>query len=807
MSDMKNEASALGGRPPAQYLSGAAAEVLVSPVADELRHSFLEYAMSVIVSRALPDVRDGLKPVQRRILWSMHRNRLRPDSSYRKSATVVGDVMAYYHPHGDAAIYDTMVRMAQPFANMLPPIDGQGNFGTLDDPAAAARYTEARMMSSALLMTSELGEDTVDMRPNYDGKETEPSVLPARVPYLLVNGATGIAVGLATRMAPHNLNEVLAALKHLLADPSATVDDLMVHLPGPDLPTGGIVIDDEGGVREAYLTGRGRFRMRALGEITEVSARRKGAVFSELPYEVGPEKVVARVNQLLAEKKLPGVSRVLNLTDRKGTRLVVEFKTGFAPEKVLADLYRLTPLEESFSINQIALVDGRPKVLGLVELCSLFLEHRFDVVRRRTTYRLRRAEARAHIVEGLIIALDAIDEVVTIIRTSKTADAARTKLRRRFSLSEIQANHILDMQLRRLTSMEVSTLKAELKELRAKIADLKDLLASRDRQVAVIGAELDEVSASVGTPRRSRLTRKLDDPVIVDEPADTSLAVVTLSAAGLVARRSVPVAYKPSKTGLIVSHVVTTGDAEVGIVTASGLLSVARVADLPQPSGRSRGGVAADFFTLSGDDRPVALVPFDSEVPLLMMTRSGQVKRLNPADLQPREGVSLLRLDPQDRLVAVFFAPDDVDVVAVSALGQLLRFAAESVRPQGRSGGGVAGVRLTDGDRVLTAVPGVDDATLVTVSDAGRVKLTAIGEYPRKGRATGGVRCHRFLKGESELVLAGAAVRPVLFAGSGPVPSDGLAGRRDGSGVVPDAGPVTLLGEAALSDTLRSVSA
>lgn len=783
-------------------LSAAAAEVLSSPVTDELRHSFLEYAMSVIVSRALPDVRDGLKPVQRRILWSMHRNRLRPDSGYRKSATVVGDVMAHYHPHGDAAIYDTMVRMAQPFANMLPPIDGQGNFGTPDDPAAAARYTEARMMPSALLMTSELGEDTVDMRPNYDGKETEPTALPARVPYLLVNGATGIAVGLATRMAPHNLVEVVAALKHLLAHPDASVDDLMRHLPGPDLPTGGIVIDDEGGVRDAYLTGRGRFRMRAHGEVTEVSARRKGVVFTELPYEVGPEKVVARVNQLLGEKKLPGVSKVVNLTDRKGTRLVVEFKTGFSPDRVLADLYRLTPLEESFSMNQIALVDGRPRVLGLVELCQLFLDHRFEVVRRRTSFRLQKAEARAHIVEGLIVALDAIDEVVSIIRASRTADAARTKLRRRFSLSEVQANHILDMQLRRLTSMEVSTLRAELKELRARIKDLSDLLSSRPRQAQVIAGELDEVSELVGVPRRSRMVKELEE-VSFDAPVDDAPAMVTLSAAGLVARREVPSAYRPSHADALVAHLPTSLDAQVGLVTSHGMLRVARVADLPQPAGRSKGGLVTDFFTLESDERPVGLVRFDATQPLVLMTAGGQVKRLAPAELKARDGMSLMRLEPGERIVSAFFAADDDDLVAISAAGQLLRFAAGTVRPQGRAGGGVAGMRLAEGDRVLCCGLLAASAAVVTVSDAGRTKVTAASEYPRKGRATSGVRCHRLLKGEEGLVFAAVAVSPTLLARTATVPPDGLVGRRDASGVLPEEGAVVATVSAPLVAALR----
>ena len=782
--------------------SADAAEIINSPVTDELQHSFLEYAMSVIVSRALPDVRDGLKPVQRRILWSMHKNRLRPETSYRKSATVVGDVMAKYHPHGDAAIYDTMVRMAQPFANLVPPIDGQGNFGTLDDPAAAARYTEARMTPAAVIMTEELGEDTVDLRPNYDGKESEPAVLPAGLPYLLVNGATGIAVGLATRMAPHNLLEVVAALRHLLKHPDATLEDLMVHLPGPDLPTGGLIIDDEGGVKAAYATGRGRFRMRAVGEVTDVSARRKGVVFDQLPYEVGPEKVVARINQLLNEKKLPGVSRVLNLTDRKGTRLVVEFKTGFAPQSVLAELYRTTPLEESFSINTIALVDGRPRTLTLIELLQLYLDHRFDVVQRRTRHRLSKAEARAHIVEGLIIALDAIDEVVAIIRASKTAEAAKGKLVRTFKLSDTQATHILDMQLRRLTSMEVSSLKAELKELRARIADLADLLSSRPRQSQMISDELGAVAAKVGLPRRSRITTQVDD-VSPAAPVEDEPTVVTLSASGLVGRDGAPAGRKPSRGDVLISRVATSTAAEVGVVTADGRLCRALVAGLPPVEGRSRGGQASEFFTLSGAE-PVALVALSPGAPgLVLVTRRGVVKRVSGEELSAtKDQAPVMTLkEPGDALVAALALPAAAGdgeaqqaVALVSSCARLLRFPLASVREQGRAAGGVAGMRLEEGSSVLAAGLVASDAQVVTVTDAGRVKVTPVLEYPEKGRGGGGVRCHKLLKGEERLALAFVGASPLAFAGSSRADLSGCAGRRDASGTLLEGG-VDLVGE------------
>lgn len=776
--------------------SGDAAEIINSPVTHELQSSFLEYAMSVIVSRALPDVRDGLKPVQRRILWSMHKNRLRPETSYRKSATVVGDVMAKYHPHGDAAIYDTMVRMAQPFANLVPPIDGQGNFGTLDDPAAAARYTEARMTPAAVIMTEELVENTVDTRPNYDGKESEPAVLPAGLPYLLVNGATGIAVGLATRMAPHNLVETVAALRYLLEHPDATVTDLMQYLPGPDLPTGGIIIDDEGGIALAYTTGRGRFKMRATGEVTDVSPRRKGVVFDQLPYEVGPEKVVARINQLLGEKKLPGVSRVLNLTDRKGTRLVVEFKTGFSPQQVLSDLYRHTPLEESFSINTIALVDGRPRTLTLLELCQLYLDHRFDVVQRRTRHRLEKAQARAHIVEGFIIALDAIDEVVAIIRASKTADAAKAKLIKTFKLSDVQSTHILDMQLRRLTSMEVATLRAELKELKARIADLEDLLGSRTRQSALISSELAAVSDKIGRPRRSAIVDKVDDDVD-PIPQEDEPATVTLSTTMLVGRHSEPFSGKHGQHDVLLGRQNTSTAKQVAVITTRGRLLRVQVAQLAPLAGRARGGQVGEFFPLATDEAPLALVSCSGDAPgLLLATSLGVVKRLSGAELSAtKDQASLISFkDPTDRLVAAVALDAPGAVALVTSDAQLLRFTLDSVREQGRAAGGVAGMRLSEGARVLAAGPAGDGDQLVTVTDAGRVKLTELAEYPVKGRGGAGVRCHKLLKGEAELQLAYLGPKPLALAGSARVELSGTSARRDGSGVLLDAVP-TVVGQ------------
>ncbi|MDX6241343.1 MAG: gyrase subunit, partial [Kribbellaceae bacterium] len=425
--------------------------ILDVDVSDEMRSSFLEYAYSVIYSRALPDARDGLKPVQRRILFSMAENNIRPDRGHVKSARVVGEVMGKYHPHGDGAIYDALVRTAQPWSMRVPLIDGHGNFGSLDDGPAAMRYTECRMAPPAMAMTNGLDENVVDFKANYDGREEEPSVLPAAFPNLLVNGASGIAVGMATNMAPHNLVEVIQALRHLIKTPSADLDDLMRFIPGPDLPTGGKIVGLEG-LKDAYLTGRGSFKMRATARIENVTPRRKGIVVTELPYTVGPEKVIEKIKTLVQAKKLLGIADVKDLTDRAhGTQLVIEVKNGFVPEALLEQLYKLTPLEDSFSINAVCLVDGQPRTLGLRDLLDVYLDHRYDVTRRRSEFRRKKAQDRLHIVDGLLIAILDIDEVIQVIRSSDDAAEARTRLIEIYDLSEVQANYILDMPLRRLT--------------------------------------------------------------------------------------------------------------------------------------------------------------------------------------------------------------------------------------------------------------------------------------------------------------------------------------------------------------------
>src|SRR6516165_10457379 len=524
-----------GGQPPEVFEEN----IVDIDVAEEMRSSYLEYAYSVIYQRAIPDARDGLKPVQRRILYQMNEMGLRPDRGHVKCARVVGDVMGRLHPHGDGAIYDALVRMAQPWAMRLPLVDGHGNFGSLggDDSPAAMRYTECRLTEAAMQMVASIDEDTVDFGPHYDGQETEPQVLPAGIPNLLVNGTSGIAVGMATNMAPHNLSEVIAAARHLLKNPDASLDQLMRFVPGPDLPTGGRIVGLDG-IREAYATGRGIFRTRAAATIQQLNARKTGIVITELPYGIGPEKVISRIKDLVQARKITGISDLKDLTDRKrGLQLVIEVRSGFNPEAVLNELYRLTPMEDTFGINNVALVDGQPRVLGLRELLSIYVDHRIEVVRRRTEFRRRKREDRMHLVDGLLIALLNIDEVIQVIRTSDDAAAAKERLMAVFDLSAIQAQYILDTPLRRLTRYDRLELERERETLEREIAELTAVLDSEHRLRGLVSAELADVSEKFATPRRTVLlessgaARTAAVPMeVADDPC-----TVLLSSAGLLA--------------------------------------------------------------------------------------------------------------------------------------------------------------------------------------------------------------------------------------------------------------------------------
>src|SRR6201994_44355 len=691
-------------------------------VGEEMRGSYLEYAYSVIYSRALPDARDGLKPVQRRILYQMNEMGLRPDRSHVKCARVVGEVMGRLHPHGDSAIYDALVRMAQPWAMRLPLVDGHGNFGSLggDDAPAAMRYTEARLTAAAMEMVACIDEETVDFIPNDDGSEQQPEVLPAGIPNLLVNGTAGIAVGMATNMAPHNLGEVVAAARYLIKHPDASLDVLMRFVPGPDLPTGGRIVGLEG-VREAYETGRGIFRTRATTSIEQLTPRRSGIVVTELPYGIGPEKVMTRIKDLVQAKKLNGISDLKDLTDRKrGLHLVIEVRSGYNPEAVLAELYRLTPMEETFGINNVALVDGQPRVLGLRELLSIYIDHRIEVVRRRTEFRRRKREDRLHLVDGLMIALLDIDEVIGVIRSSDDSAAAKQRLMAVFDLSDIQAQYILDTPLRRLTRYDRLELEREREELRSEIEALTEILSSDERLREVVSSELADIAKRFGTPRRTVLLEGSGAALTATVPLEVAddPCTVLLSTTGLLARTA-PGESAPADEGgpdegrsahdAIVSVAPATVRGTIGAVTSAGRMIKLSVLEFPAlpPSaafpGLSGGTPVSEFTDLEPGETVVALASLDNpQAGIALGTASGVVKRGLPDYPANRDEFEIITLKDDDRVVgAVQLASEDPDLVFIASDAQLLPFPAAAVRPQGRSAGGMAGIRLASGASVV----------------------------------------------------------------------------------------------------------
>ncbi|ABP54145.1 DNA gyrase/topoisomerase IV subunit A [Salinispora tropica] len=804
----------------------AGARVFDNPLVTEVSDSYLEYAFSVIHSRALPDARDGLKPVHRRILWSMYESGHRPDRGHVKSARVVGDVMGKYHPHSDVAIYDALVRLAQDFSLNAPLIDGHGNFGSPDDGPAAARYTEARMSREAMLLVGELGEETVDLGPNYDGSLTQPTVLPAAFPNLLVNGASGIAVGMATNMIPHNLGEVVSAARWLINHPDATLDKLMEFVPGPDLPTGGLLLGlDE--VRRAYETGRGVVRMRAKVEIgpIEGSRGRQAITVVELPYGIGAEKVIAAVtNEVTKTKRLTGIADVKDLTDREnGTRLVIECKVGVNPQALLADLYRLTPLEQSFGVNNLVLVDGQPRTLGLKALLEVFLAHRYEVVTRRSAYRKRRREERLHLVDGLLVALLDIDQVVKLIRGSEDAQAAKDGLMRRFGLSEIQATYILDTPLRRLTRYDRLELEAEQEKLRGEITELSRLLDDPKVLRKVVSTELAAVVRQFAAPRRTTLVDgDLKEVLAASVPAgplevaDDPCQVI-LSSTGLVARtaaESEEAVEGHRRHGRVrhdavraVAH--STARGKVLLVTSGGRafkVDVLPLPVLPDQSGTVslRGGMsAAELVPLAPGETVVGIAPLGAPAEgspgLALGTRQGMVKVCAPDWPVRADEFEVISLRDGDEVVGTTWLTDGAESLAfVTSEASLLRYPVGLVRPQGLRGGGVAGVSLPGDARVVYfgAVRTDDPAhgePMVVTSTGATVKVTPFAAYPAKGRATGGVRSQRFLKGETEAAVAWVGPRPVGATANGePVELPAADPRRDGSGFAVLLGPAVI---------------
>ncbi|MGW0900437.1 DNA gyrase/topoisomerase IV subunit A, partial [Streptomyces goshikiensis] len=690
--------------------------------------------------------------------------------------------------------------------------DGHGNFGSLgnDDPPAAMRYTECKMADATSLMTESIDEDTVDFTANYDGQEREPVALPAAYPNLLVNGASGIAVGMATNMPPHNLGEVIAAARHLIRYPQADLEALMRFVPGPDLPTGGRIVGLSG-IKDAYEKGRGTFKIRATVAVETVTARRKGLVVTELPFTVGPEKVIAKIKDLVGSKKLQGIADVKDLTDRShGLRLVIEIKNGFHPEAVLEQLYKLTPMEESFGINNVALVDGQPLTLGLKELLEVYLDHRFEVVRRRSEFRRTKRRDRLHLVEGLLVALLDIDEVIRLIRDSDNSAQAKERLIERFSLSEIQTQYILDTPLRRLTRFDRIELESERDRLNGEIDELTGILESDTELRKLVSAELAAVAKKFGTERRTVLLESAGTPVatVPLEVADTPCRVL-LSSTGLLARTANGDALPQEEGGarakhdLIVSQVAATARADVGVVTSYGRLLRLSVIDLPQlpdthaAPNLAGGAPIAEFLSgLEADEKVVCLTSLDeSSQGLALGTEQGVVKRVVPDYPANKDELEVITLKDGDRIVgAVELRTGEEDLVFITDDTQLLRYPASQVRPQGRPAGGMAGIKLSDNAKVIhfSAVDPARDALVFTVAGSHGTlddsvtsgKLTPFDQYPRKGRATGGVRCQRFLKGEDVLVLAWAGNAPVRAAAANGTPAElpAVDPRRDGSG-------------------------
>jgi DNA gyrase subunit A len=747
-----------------------AARVELVDIEQEVKSSFLEYAMSVIVSRALPDARDGLKPVHRRILYSMYDAGIRPGSPFRKSARVVGDVMGWFHPHSNDAIYDALVRLGQDFASRHPLIDPQGNFGTVDDPPAAMRYTECRLGPLAMRLLDGIDEDTVDFIDNYSGERQEPVVLPARFPNLLVNGSTGIAVGMATNIPPHNLGEVIDAVTHALDNPDATAEDLLRFVKGPDFPTGAYILGNKG-VRDALLTGRGSVKMRAVAEVEEIRKGRTAIVVTEIPYQVSRDRIMEKIAESVRDKRLNGIAELRDESDRHGTRLVIELKRDAVPQVVLNQLYKLTQLQETFGVNMVALVDGVPHTLDLAQLVGYYVDHQMEVVERRTRFRLDRAKARAHIVEGLLVALDAIDEVVAIIRGSADTDEARTALMERFDLTEVQATHILDMPLRRLTALETGKLRDEHAELLKTISHFQALLKSPAKRRKVIAAELKEVRDAFADPRRSRIIPDEGDLSLEDLIADDEI-VVTVTASGYVKAVNASV-YRPQVRGGrgvkgenlreddVIAHLVhTTAHAFLLFFTNRGKVYRIKAHELPRKDRTAKGVLAQSVLPLAPDEVIEAVVDtrdYETSRYMVIATKLGMVKKTKFSEYDSRNSTLIaIRLQEGDEVVAVRTTSGKEDLLLFTEAGQGIRFKESDIRAMGRGTVGVRGIRLRQGDHVVSATSSKEGDEVLLLTSGGYGKRTRISEFRRQQRGGVGVKAMKLTKVRGRLVGARA---------------------------------------------------
>jgi DNA gyrase subunit A len=744
----------------------------------EMRSSFLDYAMSVIVSRALPDVRDGLKPVHRRVLYGMHEAGLQPNRPYKKSAATVGDVMGKYHPHGDSAIYDTLVRMAQPFSLRYPLVDGQGNFGSIDDdPPAAMRYTEARLARIATELLRDIDADTVDFEPNYDESRRQPSVLPSRFPNLLVNGSTGIAVGMATNMPPHHLGETIDAIVAMIDNPAIDVEGLMKHVKGPDFPTGAYIVG-RSGIRDAYRTGRGRVVMRARAHIEELRGGKSAIVVTELPYGVkkgGDSGVIYKIAQLVQEKVLTEVSDLADHSDRTGMRIQIELKRDAVPQVALNKLFKHTPLQTTFGYNAVALVDGVPKTLSLLELVRHYLDFQREVVTRRSKDELRKAESRAHVLEGYLKALDNIDAIVALIRGAADTDEARTQLMQRFELSEIQAQAILDLRLARLTGLARKEIEAEYKDLQERIAELRAILGDPARIDALIKDELLEIRQIYGRndDRRTEIVHAEEELELEDLIAEEDM-VIAITRSGYIKRLPVT-AYREQRRGGIgvmgmelkdedyIEHlfVASTHDF-ILFFTNVGKVYRLKVHELPLGSRQSKGRAIVNLLPFRQGEQVRAVVQtrdFSEAKYLVFGTKNGVVKKTELGAYNTSlkaDGIIAIKMRDGDELVAVRHSSGDDDILMVSKLGQAIRFHEKEVRAMGRDASGVAGMRMRGDDEVISLNIAQDDSDLLVVTENGYGKRTRVADYPIKGRGGMGVKTIQLT--ESKGTLAGARI-------------------------------------------------
>jgi DNA gyrase subunit A len=743
----------------------------------EMRSSYLDYAMSVIVGRALPDVRDGLKPVHRRVLYSMHDLGLQPTRSYRKCAYIVGEVMGKYHPHGDSAIYDTLVRMAQDFSLRYPLVDGQGNFGSIDeDPAAAMRYTEARMARLATEMLRDIDADTVDFGPNYDESTQEPLVLPSRFPNLLVNGTSGIAVGMATNIPPHNLREVSGAVMAYIDDPEIDLDGLMVYIKGPDFPGGGLMSRE--GIRTAYETGRASIKVRARAHVEPLKGGKDAIVVTELPFTVkklGENGLVAKIADLVRNKKLDGISDIRDETDERGMRLVIELKRGGPPAKVvLNNLYKKTAMQTTFGANMVALVDGVPRTLSLLELIEYYVKHQREVVTRRTQYELRRAEARAHILEGLLVALDNLDAVIKLIRSSPDPDAARQGLMDQFELSREQSQAILDMRLQRLTALEADKVRAEHADLMERIGELREILGDEARVMGLVKDELGEIVESFGDERRTELAAFEGEVGIEDMIADQQM-VISLTASGYVKRLPLATYRQQHRGGVGVMgmnmkdddyiahlHISSTHDYLL-FFTNRGKVYRTKVYELPEGQRTAKGSSLRNVLPLVEDEKVMAVIPtrdFKENRYLVFATADGLVKKTEFLSYNTplrADGIIAIKVRPGDELVQVRLTSGDDDILMVSHSGHAARFSESLLRPMGRDTSGIKGMNVSGKDnRVLAMDIARNDTELFVVTENGYGKRTLVSDYPVKGRGTKGVLTIRIT--EKKGGLAGALI-------------------------------------------------